>query len=255
MLIELLDKGSIELLDVMPSSSSCDMAVVEAARVSYKGHTKGEEKDKKLLHFLLRHHHTSPLEMVEFKIRVVAPVVTWWQWVRHRTWNFNFESGRYVQYDDDKVYTPSPEQWRGQAKHNKQMSDGFLKPEAGELLTENMTFMYEMGQKFYKDALQMGVAREQARLFLPAFGVYYGAIAKCDANNLIRFLRLRLPDEAQYEIRVYARAIYDHILKPYMPWTCEFLEREEGMPWLEKEWTAGEVARDTLKVVEESLTR
>ncbi|RMG85621.1 MAG: thymidylate synthase (FAD), partial [Chloroflexi bacterium] len=68
---------------------SGDLAIVNAARVSFLGESKGEERDKKLLFYLMRHRHTSPFEMVEFKFRVRAPLVVWWQWVRHRTWHMN----------------------------------------------------------------------------------------------------------------------------------------------------------------------
>ena len=80
--IPVLDKGWIELLDLMPHPAqgiSPDLAVVNAARVSFLGESKGAEKDKKLLFYLLRNAHTSPFEMVEFKFRVHAPLVTWWQ--------------------------------------------------------------------------------------------------------------------------------------------------------------------------------
>jgi thymidylate synthase (FAD) len=76
-----LDKGWVELQDMMGD----DLAIVNAARVSYLGESRGEEKDKRLLFYLMRNHHTSPFELVEFKFRVRAPLITWWQWARHRT--------------------------------------------------------------------------------------------------------------------------------------------------------------------------
>ena len=72
----------------------------------------------------------------------------------------------------------------------------------------------------------MGVAREQARLFLPAWSNYYTCIGSIDAHNLMHFLSLRLPQEAQYEIRVYAKAIYEHFFKPALPWTAEAFENK-----------------------------
>src|SRR5215510_16330261 len=90
--VEVLDKGWIELVDLLPNpvtGISGDLAIVNAARVSFMGESKGPEKDKKLLFYLLRNAHTSPFEMVEFKFRCRAPLVTWWQWARHRVWNFN----------------------------------------------------------------------------------------------------------------------------------------------------------------------
>jgi thymidylate synthase (FAD) len=78
--VDVLDKGWIQLVDLMPhpaSEVSGDLAIVNAARVSFLGESKGEKADKKLLFYLLRNAHTSPFEMVEFKFRVRAPLVTW----------------------------------------------------------------------------------------------------------------------------------------------------------------------------------
>src|ERR1700694_1787857 len=98
-----LDKGWIELIDLMPHPStgvSVDLAIVNAARVRFLGESKGPERDKKLLFYLVTHHHTSPFEMVEFKFRVRAPVVTFWQWVRHRTWCLSGDTELYFDRPD-----------------------------------------------------------------------------------------------------------------------------------------------------------
>ena len=224
--IEVLgDKGWIELIDLMPHPAadvSGDLAIVNAARVSFLGESKGEERDKKLLFYLLRNHHTSPFEMVEFKFRVRAPLVTWWQWVRHRTWNFNAQSGRYTSFEERDFYVP--EVWRRQAKDNKQASEGEVGNEANEQLTQQLIAHYEQGFALYEAALEQGVSREMARLFLPGFSVYYTWVAKIDAHNLMHFLRLRMASDAQYEIRVYAEAIYKHFFVPALPWTAEAFE-------------------------------
>ncbi|MBC7871291.1 MAG: FAD-dependent thymidylate synthase [Chitinophagaceae bacterium] len=223
--ISVLDKGFVELLDLMPhpmTGISGDLAIVNAARVSFLGESKGEEKDKKLLFYLLRNAHTSPFEMVEFKFRVHAPLITWWQWARHRTWNMNAQSGRYTPFEEDDFYVPSV--WRRQAKDNKQASEGELTPEENSAFTEKLLKHYDEGFELYQEALTAGISREMARLFLPGFSVYYTWVAKVDAHNLMHFLRLRMADDAQYEIRVYAEAIYEHFFKPALPWTAEAFE-------------------------------
>jgi len=224
--IPVLDKGYIQLLDMMPHPNtgiSGDLAIVNAARVSFLGESKGEAQDKKLLFYLLRHRHTSPFEQVEFKFRVRAPVVTWWQWVRHRTWNFNAQSGRYTPFQENDFY--EPDIWRKQAADNKQASEGELDAAQAADLSNLLTEHYERGFRLYQKALDMGVAREQARIFLSGFAVYYTWVAKIDAHNLMHFLSLRMPNDAQYEIRVYARAIFDNFFKPLMPWTAEAFEK------------------------------
>lgn len=223
--VEVLDKGWIELVDIMPhpeSEVSGDLAIVNAARVSFLGESKGDEQDKKLLFYLLRNHHTSPFEMVEFKFRVRAPLVTWWQWARHRTWNFNAQSGRYTPFEEDDFYEPAI--WRRQSKDNKQASEGEVSIWTNAELAGRLKKQYKMGYTYYQYALNAGVSKEMARLFLPAFGVYYTWVAKVDAHNLMHFLRLRMASDAQHEIRVYADAIYNHFFKPALPWTAEAFE-------------------------------
>jgi len=93
------------------------------------------------------------------------------------------------------------------------------------MLTEELIRHYEAAFKLYQEALARGVAKEQARLFLPGFSVYYTWIVKQDAHNLMHFLRLRMAQDAQYEIRAYAQAIYTHFFQPALPWTAEAFEQ------------------------------
>lgn len=217
--VDVLDQGWIELQDLMGD----DLAIVNAARVSYLGESKGSDRDKKLLFYLLEHRHTSPFEQVEFKFRCHAPLVTYWQWVRHRTWSVNSQSGRYTPFEEKTFYVPSV--WRLQAKDNKQASEGELTGSVADDLTAKLAAHYEQSYKLYKEALDLGVAREMARLFLPGFSVYYTWVLKVDCHNLMNFLRLRLAPDAQYEIRAFAWAIYDHFFKPALPWTAEAFEK------------------------------
>lgn len=223
--VDVLDKGWIELVDLMPHPSgevSGDLAIVNAARVSFLGESKGAEKDKKLLFYLLKHRHTTPFEMVEFKFRVHAPLVTWWQWVRHRTMSFNAQSGRYTPFEENAFYVPSV--WRKQSKDNKQASEGELSPQDSDALTQKLLAHYEQSYTLYEEALAQGVSKEMARYFLPGFSVYYTWVVKVDAHNLMHFLKLRMASEAQLEIRVYAEAIYHEFFKAALPWTAEAFE-------------------------------
>ncbi|MEN8097905.1 MAG: FAD-dependent thymidylate synthase [Chloroflexota bacterium] len=213
--VPVLDKGWIELQDLMGD----DLAIVNAARVSYLGESKGDDQDKKLLFYLLRHRHTTPFEQVEFKFRVRAPVLVWWQWARHRTWSYNAQSGRYTKFEDNDFYVPDA--WRVQAESNKQMSEGELPPSEGAELTTSLMEHYERSFALYQAAIKRGVARELARIYLPGFALYYTWVAKVDAHNLMHFMDLRMGQHAQDEIRAYATAIYEEIFCPALPWTAE----------------------------------
>lgn len=226
--VAVLDKGFVEFVDFLPHPAtgvSGDLSIVNAARVSFLGESKGEEADRKLLFYLLRHQHTSPFEMVEFKFRVRAPLVTYWQWVRHRTFTYqsvNAQSGRYTPFDEDDAYVPTV--WRKQSKNNKQASEGELSSEASAEMTQRLLTFYEHGYTQYREALGAGVSKEMARLFLPGFSVYYTWIVKANALSLMHFLKLRLANDAQYEIRAYADVIYERFFKPALPWTSEAFE-------------------------------
>lgn len=137
--------------------------------------------------------------------------------------SYNSQSGRYTEFLEDQFYIPDV--WRKQSPSNKQASRGEVEDEVNTALTEKLIQHYEAGYRLYEEALQQGVAREQARLFLPGFSVYYTWIVKMDAHNLMNFLKLRMAEEAQYEIRVYAQAIYEHFFKVLLPWTAEGFEQ------------------------------
>lgn len=222
--VGVLDKGYVSLIDFMPHPKTGidgDMAIVNAARVSFLGDSKGEEADKKLLFYMLRNGHTSPFEQVVFKFRVKAPLVTWWQWVRHRTWSFNSQSGRYTPFQEDDFYVPDV--WRAQSTSNKQASEGVIGEQMA--MNHNLEDFYKQSFALYKEALDFGVSKELARLFLPGFSVYYTWICSVDAHNLMHFLKLRMDDHAQHEIRVYAETIYTHFFKPLLPWTAQAFEQ------------------------------
>ena len=203
-----LGNGWIELQDMMGD----DNAIVAAARTSYLGESKGPEKDKALLFRLMQDGHNGPFEHVRLKFRVYAPVLVWWQWVRHRTGSFNLRSGRYVTFGDE---FHMPQEWR----HN----DGAAIPD-GTFWTQKLEEHTAKGYQLYTSAMAAGIHREQARLFLPFAAVMYPGVWSTDAHNLMHFLGLRMDDGAQYEIRVYAQAIYEHIFKPSLPWTAEAFE-------------------------------
>ena len=203
---DVLDKGYIQLIDFMGD----DDAPVDAARASFDGQAINytHEQNDKLMAYLIKHEHTSPSEMMVAKFRVHAPVLVWWHWVRHRMASYNFVSGRYVPFTEDQFYEIAEDQWRLQSKTNKQGSDGLLDRRTGRVFTLWLKEHTANGYKHYENALNAGIAREQARVFLPFAGAYYTAIVQMNASSLLHFLRLRRGGDAQSEIRDYADALY-----------------------------------------------
>src|SRR5579862_2909007 len=121
--IPVLDHGFIRVIDYMGD----DAAVVQAARVSYGRGTKKVSEDRGLIHYLLRHRHTTPFEMCEIKYHVKLPIFVARQWIRHRTANVNEYSARYSILDNE-FYLPAPEQLAAQSRSNRQGRGDILTP-------------------------------------------------------------------------------------------------------------------------------
>lgn len=201
-----LDKGFIELIDMMPHPTigTADSAVVTAARISYLGGSKGAEADAKLEKYLWDNFHHTPFEMVELKFRVKTPLFIARQWMRHRAASYNEMSLRYSKFEGD-FYLPF--EWGVQAEDNKQgRSEGTH--ESSWYYRNDLEDFCKQGLVLYKNALEDGVAKEMARMFLPV-NLYTTFFYKADLRNVLGFIKLRYSDHAQYEIRVYASAIYD----------------------------------------------
>lgn len=227
-----LDKGFVCLVDWMGS----DAAVCQAARVSYGAGTNSISDDCTLIRYLMRHQHTTPFEMCEVKLLVRVPMDCWRQWIRHRTASVNEYSTRYSEAPNSKQ-TTSWAGWRLQSKSNKQGSAETLEewPEAfnpaisregppGEWLSAREKELHDLADEVYKERLDFGVAREQARKDLP-LSTYTEAYWKIDLHNLLHFLELRMDEHAQHEIRMYANVIGHQIVAKLFPVTwAAFLE-------------------------------
>jgi thymidylate synthase (FAD) len=208
---KVLDKGFVRLIDFMGG----DEAVVLAARVSYGRGLRGEEQDRKLINYLLKHDHGTPFEHAVFKFHVKCPIIVTRQWFRHRVSSYNELSGRYTEYADE-FYVP--EKLRVQAKTNKQASEFAEIPnelELRALYEQTYAHVYEN----YKKLLAAGLARELARTILPQ-GLYTQFYWTVNARALLHFINLRADAAAQWEIRQYAEKLA-LIFKQQMPWTWD----------------------------------
>ena len=203
--IPVLDHGFIRVVDYMGD----DTAICQAARVSYGKGTKSVQNDEGLIRYLMRHWHSTPFEMCEVKLHVKLPVFVARQWIRHRTANVNEYSARYSILDRE-FYIPAPEHIAAQSVVNSQgRGEALTGAEAArvlDILKTDSERSYDNYQAMISDDGQRGLARELARMNLPA-NIYTQWYWKVDLHNLLHFLRLRADAHAQYEIRVYADAI------------------------------------------------
>ncbi len=213
-----LDKGHVMLIDYMGD----DASIVQAARVSYGKDVEFDAvKDRKLIHYLMSHRHTTPFEMVQIKVRMKLPIFVARQWVRHRTASLNEVSGRYTQLKDD-FYVPRVEDIRTQSATNKQGSgeaiDNDLATQIREDLRDEQKGVYEN----YDLMVKSGMAKELARINLPV-STYTEWYWNQSLHNMFHLLGLRMDSHAQYEIRVYANALWE-IVKAIAPMACEAFE-------------------------------
>jgi len=197
--------GAVELVDHMGS----DLTIVNSARVSF-GKQKNEldEKDEKLINYLVKHRHTSTFEHNVVTFRFVVPLFIRSQHHRHRTWSYNEISRRYTDIDL-RFYQPNS--FRTQHKSNRQASnDDMINPNLN--LDIKPTYASDVIKEHNRQSLLLysrlqraGVCREQARGVLPQnlYTEYYGT---CNLSNLLKFIDLRMHDGAQWEIQKVAAA-------------------------------------------------
>ena len=193
-----------------------DLTVVNSARVSFgKEQAILNERDKKLINYLIRHRHTSTLEHCLITYRFIVPLFVRSQHHRHRTWSYNEISRRYT---DVNIKFYEPQSFRTQHKSNRQASnaDELIDPimtvateissEPRKIKASELISMHHLDSlKLYDDLMDAGVCREQARGVLPQnlYTEYYGTT---NLNNLLKFIDLRTHMGAQWEIQKVAEA-------------------------------------------------
>jgi thymidylate synthase (FAD) len=232
--------GHVRLVDVMGD----DAAIVQAARVSYGKGTKTVNEDRGLVRYLIRHRHTTPLEMCVIKFHLKMPIHVARQHIRHRMSSTNEYSTRYSEVADEfeivsefrsqsttnkqgsgDLVTEAPENFLDTLDYNEvELAEDFANGYCSlpELLEENVKASIRHSYQTYQLQRNAGVAREQARNVLP-LATYTEMYWKIDLHNLFHYLKLRMDPHAQKEIRELAQAMYE-IVKDWVPVAAEAFE-------------------------------
>ena len=196
--------GRVDLVDHMGT----DLTIVNSARVSFGKHKETiDEKDEKLVNYLVKHRHTSTFEHNVVTLRFVVPLFVRSQHHRHRTWSYNEISRRYT---DVNIQFYEPDEFRTQHKSNRQASnpdetaDPILYTPV-QKVSEAVRAHHEDSMRLFDKMIEAGVCREQARGVLPQnmYTEYYGTV---NLNNLLKFIDLRTHEGAQWEIQKVAEA-------------------------------------------------
>ena len=221
---QVLDKGVVRLVDFMGG----DTAVVQSARVSFGKGITNDERDKKLLLFLLANGHETPFEHSVFKFHIKCPVFVARQWFRHRIASYNEISGRYTEMKDECCL---PERLRQQKTRNYKFEP--VDEKQNVQLLKKISDHYDACFDLYQELLEQGVAKEHARIVLP-LSLYTQFYWTINTRSLMNFLNLRMEEHAQFEIREYANVI-NNIFKEKMPWSHEAFMKYvvDGDKWVE----------------------
>tara|TARA_X000001382_G_scaffold129397_1_gene121331 strand:- start:1278 stop:1967 length:690 start_codon:yes stop_codon:yes gene_type:complete len=217
MKIDVLDKGYIEVVDTLGS----DLTPVNAARVSFGGRSdQFTDKDRKLSKFLIKHKHFSPFRHQHIQVIIKAPEFVMRQWYKHvvgiettsshvtKDHAWNEISGRYVPYDE--FY--EPKEFRKQSEDNKQASDGLIDDQVSATIKWRTSQMKSI--ETYKELLDMGMAKEQARSILP-LTLYTKVWWTASFQSVMNFIELRDEATSQVEIQEYARALKEIMLEAF----------------------------------------
>jgi thymidylate synthase (FAD) len=217
-MINVLDKGYVRLVNVMGS----DLSVANSARVSYdKESTELSEKDARLIRFLAREGHTSPFRHATLQFEMYAPLMVarqHWKYVvgsDHTMDAWNESSRRYIT-EEPTFYIPGPYEWRSAPENSKQGSGEAIGVHDGRILSYELMKYIEEGERLYKEAMEYGACAEQARLFLPAYGMYVRYYWTASLQSVAHFLQQRLAHDSQVEIQEYAKAVKT-LAEPHFP--------------------------------------
>ena len=206
--------GKVELVDHIGN----DLTIVNSARVSFGVHkTELDDKDRKLIRYLIKHKHTSTLEHCFVTFRIKVPLFIRSQHHRHRTWSYNEISRRYT---DENLEFYEPMTFRTQHEKNRQASneENQIDPvvyELGKVKASKAIRDHHLAAVFlYEEMMRKGVCREQARGILPQ-NLYTEYYASANLNNVLKFIELRSHEGAQWEIQKVAEAMLKTLEKLY----------------------------------------
>ena len=213
--LPVLNSGFVRLDGVLAD----DLSVVNSARVSFnKRHEEMEQGDDKLIAFLMRERHGTPFEHNAFRFHIKAPLFVFREWQRHRISSYNEWSARYSELERD-FYIPKMEDVRTQVGKPGAYSYETASVIVADEFTMDLERESHRSFDHYQHALHLGVAKEQARMFLPV-NIYSQMYWTVNARSLMNFLSLRNADSAQHEIREYA-IIVEEIFAEQMPVTAQ----------------------------------
>jgi thymidylate synthase (FAD) len=194
--------------------------IAYAARVSNPSNQNNKETSDKLVRYLIRENHWSPLEMVSACIEIETTRDIARQILRHRSFSFQEFSQRYANPVEDLDYVER--EARMQDTKNRQNSidtaDDYIK----ERWEDEQAKVHIATRTAYQWAIDNGIAKEQARVVLPEGNMGSRLYMNGTLRSWVHYIELRSGHGTQKEHMEIARACAD-ALSPVFPMIKEFV--------------------------------
>lgn len=190
--------------------------IVYIARVSNPSNQTNMETGSKLIRYLIKHKHWSPFEHISATLEITTSRAIAAQILRHRSFTFQEFSQRY-----SEVVNLEPIQFRAQGKTNRQVGDEEFPMNQHWDLSVQINDLQHRSLKLYNSLIDVGVARECARMVLP-LNTQTTIYMSGTLRSWIHYIQLRNTPETQKEHRDIAFDVLK-ILEPRFPITFEVL--------------------------------
>jgi thymidylate synthase (FAD) len=192
--------------------------VAFCARVSNPANQTNTDTSEKLIRYLIKHRHWSPLEMVSACLEIETTRDIARQILRHRSFSFQEFSQRYAVADLGVEYKEA----RLQDTKNRQNSIEIEDPALSSAWQLKQQRVVETSQEVYNWAIRSGIAKEQARAVLPEGITTSRLYMQGTLRSWLHYIELRSGPETQKEHREVAEACAG-ALESIFPMVSEFL--------------------------------
>lgn len=208
-----------------PSKELVEQGIVNAqelvaycARVSNPSNQTNTETSEKLIRYLIKHQHWSPLEMVSACLEIETTRDIARQILRHRSFSFQEFSQRYAVADLGFEYKEARLQDTGNRQNSIETADDRI--HKGWARQQQQVIDY--AKSAYDWAILQGIAKEQARAVLPEGITTSRLYMQGTLRSWVHYIELRSGPETQKEHRQVARACAV-ALESIFPMVSEFL--------------------------------
>lgn len=187
--------------DIEGTNMTAEDLITYTARVSNPANQMNTESAPKLVAYLVKNKHWSPLEMVHMTVEITTSRAIAQQILRHRSFSFQEFSQRYAEATDFEMYEA-----RRQDNKNRQNSVDDMDQETKDWFEKSQKIIQRRAQYIYKQALDKGIAKEQARFVLP-LGTQTKLYMCGSVRSWVHYLELRCGNGTQKEHKDIADAI------------------------------------------------